>query len=112
MGKEHPEVMDTFASFFLTPHVSEQNSANWYKLLSGNRTTEMMRVTMRKPEGMKAKIEEMESIGSNASVPIIALYGALPEKIWPNRESCAKALQKMMVPVEYLFGTQDPLLLE
>jgi len=109
MVKEHPEVMDTFASFFLTPHVCEQNSANWYKLLSGNNTTEMMRVAMRKPEGLKAKMDEMESIGSNASGPIIALYGASPEKIWPDRESCAKALKTMMIPVEYLFGTQDPL---
>ncbi|MBP2634012.1 MAG: hypothetical protein H6Q70_4640 [Firmicutes bacterium] len=109
MVKEHPEVLDTFASLFLTPHVCEQNSANWYKLLSGNDTTEMMRVAMRKPEGLKSKMEEMATIGDNASGPVLALYAASPEKVWPDRESCTKALQEIMIPIAYLFGTDDPL---
>ena len=107
--KEHPEMLLSFSSFFLAPHVRPQNSNHWFELLSGNDTTEMMRVAMKKPEGIKAKMEEMAAIGDNASNPAIPQYAASPEKLWESKEKCEKTLKTLSVPIGYLFGSEDPL---
>lgn len=107
--KEHPEVLDTFCSFYLAPHLYKQNSNKWFELLNGDDTTKMMAAAMRKPEGLKAKMEEMASIGSSATSPAIPQYAAAPEKIWSTLEECRKTLKNMTVPVGYMFGTIDPL---
>ncbi|MBQ7497721.1 MAG: alpha/beta hydrolase [Selenomonas sp.] len=107
--KNRPGMLKSFASFFLAPHVKEQNSHRWFELLAGNDATAMMRVAMRKPEGVKAKMEEMAVIGNNVTNPAVPEYAASPERIWDSKEECASALQEVSVPVGYLFGSEDPL---
>lgn len=107
--KEHPEVLESFCSFYLAPHLRGQNSNKWFELLQGTDTTRMMAAAMRKPEGLKAKMEEMASIGDSATSPAIPQYAAASEKLWPTLEACDEALKNMTVPVAYMFGTTDPL---
>ena len=70
----------------------------------------MMSVAMRKPEGLKAKMEEMAAIGDSAQSPAVPKYASAPEKIWDSVEECDEALKSLTVPVGYCFGTIDPLL--
>lgn len=107
--KNRPEALETFASFFLAPHVKKQNSHRWFDLLQGNDATEMMRAAMKKPEGVKAKMAEMAAIGNNVSNPAVPEYAASSERIWDSKEECEAALKNLTVPVGYLFGTEDPL---
>ncbi|MBQ7477513.1 MAG: alpha/beta hydrolase [Selenomonadaceae bacterium] len=107
--KNRPEMLETFASFFLAPHVKGQNSNRWFELLSGGDATEMMRAAMRKPEGVKAKMAEMAAIGNNVTNPAVPQYAGSPETVWDSIEECEKALKEVTVPVGYLFGTEDPL---
>lgn len=106
--KNHPEMLKSFASFFLTPHVCQQNDNQWFNLLTGNDPAAMMRAAMRKPEiGMKAKMEEMASIGK-VDAAIVPTYAAnFTEHIWSSNEECIDMLKNMPVPIAYLFGTED-----
>lgn len=107
--KEHPEMLLSFSSFFLAPHVRPQNSNHWFELLSSGDAREMMRVAMRKPECLQAKMAELAVIGENAINPIIPKYAASPETLWNNKEACVHTLATLSVPVAYLFGSEDPL---
>ena len=107
--KEHPEVLETFSSFYLAPHLRKQNSRKWFDLLDGEDPTKMMAVAMRKPEGLKAKMEEIAALGGGAPNPAIEEYATSPEKIWATQEACKEALENMSIPVGYMFGTIDPL---
>jgi pimeloyl-ACP methyl ester carboxylesterase len=110
--KNHPEVLIDFCSFFLAPHLKPQNSHRWADLLSGDDTTEMMRVAMRYPEtGLKKKMEEVAALGpGGASSPAIFKYGSEPQQAWDSLEDCERDLKNLTVPVGYLFGSEDPLL--
>ncbi|MBQ7705624.1 MAG: alpha/beta hydrolase [Selenomonadaceae bacterium] len=106
--KNHPEVLKTFACYFLTPHVCKQNDNQWFNLLTGGDPSAMMRAAMRKPEtGMKIKMEEMASVGK-IDVTIVPTYAAnFTEHIWQSKEDCIETLKNMTIPIEYLFGTED-----
>ena len=66
--KNHPEILKSFACFFLTPHVCKQNSNQWFELLKDGDPAAMMKAAMRKPEtDMKIKMEEMASVGKTFS---------------------------------------------
>lgn len=106
--KNHPEMLKTFASFFLTPHVRPQNDNQWFSLLTGDDPSAMMKAAMRKPEiGMKMKMDEMASIGK-IDTSIIPKYAAnFTEHIWTSKEECIDTLKNMSIPIEYLFGTED-----
>ena len=107
--KEHPEVLQSFASFFIAPHTCPQNSNKWFDLLQGGDLTAMMRAALRKPEqGIKAKMEEMACVGQ-IDPHIIPEYAAdFAKHIWKSTADCADTLKNMEIPVGYLFGTDDP----
>ncbi len=107
--KNHPETLDTFSSFYLAPHVKGQSANTWFELM-GQGIDKMMGVAMRKPEGLKAKMEEMATIGDSAQSPAVPKYASAPEKVWDSIEECDEALKNLTVPVGYCFGTEDPLL--
>lgn len=110
MIKEHPEMVKYFASFFLAPHVKEQNSNNFFSLEQGVEAF-MARGIRKVQEGLAKKMEEATSIGGPAAMAkssgIIQEYGAHPEKIWESKEACAETLKNITVPVGFLFGTKD-----
>ena len=76
----------------------------------GQGVEKMMSVAMRKPEGPKAKMEEMAAIGDIAQSPAVPKYASAPEEIWDSVGECDEALKSPTVPVGYCFGTIDPLL--
>ena len=82
IAKEHPEMLDCFASFYMMPHIKGQTSNTWFEAMSKGLDT-MMSMALRKPKsGLPKKMEEMASIGDSAQSPIVPLYAAAPEKIW------------------------------
>lgn len=107
--KEHPEMLLSFSSFFLAPHLAGQSSNHWLEMMNGGDTTKMMEAAMRKPEGLKKKMEEMQALGGNVSSPAVPKYASSPEKIWPSLEECENDLRNTEVKVGFLFGTDDPL---
>jgi hypothetical protein len=110
MAKEHPEMLDCFASFYLAPHVLPQSDRQWDTLVETKQQQKLMGLAMRKPqEGLKKKMEELQSLGPNGmnSSPDLMLYGEHPEKIWPDTESLDHDLKNMTVPVGYCFGSND-----
>ena len=114
MVKEHPEMVKYFASFFLAPHVKEQNSNNFFSLEDGVEAF-MARGIRKVEEGLAKKMEEAAAIGMNKNDPataaktqsIIQTYASAPEMIWGSKEACAEGLKNMTVPVGFLFGTED-----
>ena len=78
--------------------------------MNGNDTKAMMKAALRKPEeGLKAKMEEMNSLGKIdlSGVPIYAADFA--KYLWENETECIKTMKNVEVPICYLFGTEDPL---
>lgn len=106
--KEHPEMLLSFASFFLAPHTCPQNSNKWFDVLKNEGVEAMLSAAMRKPKkGTPAKMEEVAASG-NVDPRIIAEYaGNFAKYLWASDEDCIQALKNMEVPVGYLFGTED-----
>ena len=108
IAKEHPEMLDCFASFYMMPHIKGQTSNTWFEAMSKGLDT-MMSMALRKPKsGLPKKMEEMASIGDSAQSPIVPLYAAAPEKIWNSIEECDEFLKNMTIPVGYCFANDDP----
>lgn len=113
MVKEHPEMLDCFASFYLAPHIYSEHGDRWTSLLEANNPKKLMSIALRKPEeGLKKKMEELSTLGDVAMTPEIANYGGYPERIWSSSEELDHDLKNMTVPVEYCFGSTDPLFLD
>lgn len=114
MVKEHPEMIKYFASFFLAPHVKEQNDNKFFSLEDGVEAF-MARGIRKVEQGLAKKMEENKAIGvaqndpetTAKTVGIIQNYAQYPEKIWESKEACAETMKNITVPVCYLFGTND-----
>lgn len=108
MVKEHPEMLDCFASFYMLPHIKGQTSNTWFEAAAQG-MDKMMGMALRKPEtGVPKKMEELKSIGGNVESPDIQNYAAAPEKVWDSIEACDHALKNMTIPVGYCFSNDDP----
>ena len=60
--------------------------------------------------GLPKKMAEMKSIGNSASSPAEPLYASAPDKIWDSLEQCENDLRNAIVPVGFMFGSEDPLM--
>lgn len=110
MVKEHPEMLDCFASFYLAPHVFNEHGDRWTSLLKDKNLPKLMGTALRKPEeGIKKKMAEVAALGPVALSPEIEEYGGYPERIWESVEDLDYSLKNMTVPVGYCFGSFDPL---
>lgn len=107
MIKEHPEVLDTFCSFYMVPHLCEQNSNQWFDIGHKNGLMELMSCAMRKHERIPIKLAEIKTLGSSVSNPEIEEYAAAPEKIWDSLESCEESMKNITTPICLMFGTDD-----
>lgn len=108
LAKEHPEMLLSFASFFLAPHTCPQNSNQWFDVLKNEGVEAMLSAAMRNPkEGTPAKMEEVAASGT-VDTRIIAEYaGNFAKYLWASKKDCVQALADMEIPIGYLFGTED-----
>ncbi len=108
--RNHPHVLLSFGSFFLSPHVIEANDRYWMGLLMSGQAQKAMEVALRKPaEGLKKKMDEIAALGDIGSNPEATVQAESAQLIWDYVEEAKHTLQNMSIPVCYMFGTEDPL---
>ncbi|MBV4429659.1 alpha/beta fold hydrolase [Clostridium tyrobutyricum] len=66
MVKEHPEMMDTFCSFYMAPHLCPRNSEQWIEIPKLQGPMGLLSRSMRKQENIPLKIAEVQTLGSAA----------------------------------------------
>ena len=109
MVKEHPEMLEAFASFFLAPHVLGQTSNTWFEMAYGDDMSKMMEAALRKPKsGVKKKMAEIAALGEALDVSEFEEYAACPERIWDDIEELKECLLNVDIPIGYLFANEDP----
>ena len=107
--KEHPEMLISFASFFLAPHVLGQDSNTWFELAEKKGMAGMMMAALRRPKsGLMKKMAELASLGEKIDLSQVEDYAAKPEKIWDSIDDVKQALLTLNVPVGFLFANEDP----
>lgn len=110
LAKHHPEVLKAFGAFFLAPHVMPANSTVWPDLLKSGDNESAMRMGLRFPEsGLKKKMEELASLGETKENPVATLQSGYPELMFDGADDVKHLLATTDVPIQYLFGTEDPL---
>ena len=108
LAKNHPEMLETFCSFTLAPHVYPPESNVWGENLKKGAPGLME--AMKDRSKFPRKAYEVKMLGSDFSSPIIPEFGGSPEKYWDNTQDLMKFLtEDITVPVCFLFGTADPL---
>lgn len=113
MVKEHPEMLDCFACFYLVPHIYNEQGDRWMSLMKSQDVKKLVSIALRKPEeGLKKKMEELASLGNCELSPSIADYAEHPERIWSSSEDLDNTLKNMTVPIGYCFGSTDPLFMD
>lgn len=115
MIKEHPEMLETFCSFYMAPHLCPRNSRQWIEIPKAEGPMGMLKRTMRKQENIPLKIAEVQTLGvSAAGGPEVGApelesgkYGDAPELIWNSSEDCERDMKNIKTPVLFVFGTED-----
>lgn len=109
MVKEHPEMIEAFASFFLAPHVLGQTSNTWFEMAYADDMSAMMAAALRKPKsGVKKKMAEVAALGETLDISEFDEYAARPEKIWDSIDDLKETMLNVEVPIGYLFANEDP----
>lgn len=107
--KEHPEMLEAFASFFLAPHVLGQDSDTWFEMAAKQGLAGMMSAALRKPKsGTQKKVTEINALGEKLDLSQVSDYAAKPEKIWDSIDDVRDCLLNLNVPVGFLFANEDP----
>ena len=113
MVKNHPEMLDCFASFYLAPHIYKEHGDRWTSLMACGDLKKLMANALRDPlGGLQKKMEELNSLGGSATSPEITMYGGYSELLWDSTDDLKQTLHNMTVPVGYCFGSTDPLFLD
>ena len=108
LAKYHPEMMETFCSFTLAPHVYRPEDNVWVTNLAKGAPGLME--AMRDPSKFPRKAYEVQKLGADFSSPVIPEFGGSPEKYFSSSEELQNFLTtEISVPVCYLFGSADPL---
>ena len=115
MIKEHPEMLETFCSFYMTPHLCPRNSEQWIEIPKKEGPMGMLKRVMRKQENIPLKIAEVKSLGiSAAGGPEVGppelesgKYGDAPKLIWDSLEDCERDMKNIKTPILFVFGTED-----
>lgn len=110
MVKEHPEMLDTFSSFYMAPHLCPRTSNLWNELPK----PELMQRSMRKQENLPLKLAEVKTLGAGGGPEAgesseVGSYGDAPERIWDSLEECEADMKAVKTPILFLFGTDDVL---
>lgn len=105
--KNHPKMLKSFCSFFMTPHTKNQTSNKFFEVLQSKGVIGMLKAGLRKPEGIKTKLDEMK-FAQNVDVGIVPKYAVnFAASIWNSTEDCIENLKNVEIPIEYLFGSDD-----
>jgi pimeloyl-ACP methyl ester carboxylesterase len=105
--KEHPEMLKSFSSFFLAPHLCPQNSNKFFGTMINEGVEASTRLSIRHQERVEKKLREVEALGGSFGNPDVSKYDASPELIWDSLEECEETLKTTEVPICLLFGTDD-----
>ena len=108
MVKNHPEMLDSFCSFYLLPHLLPRNDDQWTEIPKKEGPMGLIAKTLRKQESIPIKLQELQTLGPagmNTEVPNV--YGPYPEKIWDSTEECRETMETTEVPICLMFGTDD-----
>ena len=104
----HPEMVDTFCSFAMGPHLCDRTSNIWMETLQQpGGAQKLTELSVSEPESIRAKVAEIQTLGPNATNPVAGAYADSPERYWESREECKKFLNHNTTPICYLFGTDD-----
>ncbi len=116
--KNHPEMLDTFSSTYLAPHIAGGAPVKWVENAK-LAPADMIKNTMRRTDKAYLKQQEVQklnagiggtegqSVADSPSMAIAARYAACPELLWNSIEECKVCLENVDVPVLLLFGTED-----
>lgn len=112
--KEHPEMLETFTSFYMAPHLCARNSKQWLEIPQKEGSMALLSRCMRKQENIPVKIAEMKTLGpefanamAGGSKEGVEKYGDAPQLIWNSLEECEEAMKNIHTPVMLAFGTDD-----
>ncbi len=113
--KEHPEVLKTFVSFYLAPHLLNRTSNLWTEIPAKEGQMALLSKSMRNQDLVPVKIAELKTLGEHAGggpeagsqMKEIGVYAENPQMIWENNDACEEDLKKTTVPVLLMFGTDD-----
>ncbi|MGI6212456.1 MAG: alpha/beta fold hydrolase [Anaerovoracaceae bacterium] len=116
MIKEHPEMLKTFTSFYLAPHLCPRNSQQWVEIPKEIGRLAFLGRCMRKQENIPVKIAEVQTLGPELAAALsagetggigIGQYAESPQLIWDSLEECEEAMKTIHTPVMFAFGTDD-----
>lgn len=114
MVKEHPEMLDTFASLYLVPHLCPRNATKWIESMAGG-IIEQTKLSIRHQERVPIKMAEIQTLATAAQQspddikpdPNLVIYPDSPQLLWDNLEECEEAMRNVNVPILLMFGTED-----
>lgn len=111
MVKNHPEMLETFCSFFLAPHILPPDDNSWFTYIQEHGPLEHEKRLMRHQEKLNLKLEEQAQLGDMSAIrPLVGKFALGLAFIWDNDLDALKdTLANTQVPVCMLFGTEDPL---
>lgn len=108
MLKEHPDMIESFCSFYMVPHLCGQSANQWFDTMKNEGPQALIAKALRKQESIPVKIREMQTLGpSAASTPAVEMYAAAPEKMWASLEECRALMETVETPICLMFGTED-----
>ena len=111
MLKNHPEMIDSFCSFYLAPHTMQQSGNEWF---SDEPLPQKMAKAMRNFQtGVPKKQAEMASLSAGpegyGTTPPEWKYVIGSELMWDSAQECISYLETVNKPICYMFGTDDML---
>lgn len=110
--KEHPEMLDTFTSFYMAPHLCPRNSMQWIEVPKELGPMGLLQRSIRKQENVPLKLAEVQTLSVNGGPEAgeasgAGSYGDAPELMWNSLEECEQTLVNIKTPVLFVFGTDD-----
>lgn len=108
--KNHPEMLKTFCSYTLAPHIYGAEDTTWMTALRTDAAA-ALKNSMRNPAKFPLKMHEVQVLGDDFNSPIIPQFGGSPEMYWDGDIEALKKflMEEISVPICYLFGSADPL---
>lgn len=113
--KEHPELLLTFSSFYMAPHLCLRTENQWTEIAQKEGQAALLSKSIRHQDRIPLKIAEIKTLGKGAEggpeagggSRAVSMYGESPELIWGSLDACEKDLSQTHIPVLLVFGTED-----
>ena len=112
--KNHPEMLETFCSFFIAPHLAPPDDDTWGSFIREHGPLEHEKRLMRHQERFHMKIAEQAELGDMSAIrPLVMKNGSNLNRIWDeDMDALIETLSNTEVPICQLFGTHDPLYID